>query len=81
MVIGALFGREGLDDDALAQRISRQFRERFFDSFGETSCRPLRQNVVEPEDGLGSCSVVVERTTMVLLNALAEAGVRLPSSR
>ena len=80
MVIGALFGREQLQDDTLAQRLSRQFRERFHDAFGETQCAPLRNNVVKSEGGLGSCAVVVERATMILLTVLAEAGVRLPTA-
>jgi hypothetical protein len=42
-----------------------------------TQCATLRREVVEPAGGLGSCSVVVDRATMVLLNVLTEAGVQL----
>jgi C_GCAxxG_C_C family probable redox protein len=75
MVIGARFGREALQDDALAQRLSKAFRERFLADLGETRCGPLRQNVVKVQGGLGSCDVVCERAAMVLLELLSEAGV------
>jgi len=75
MIIGALLGRVSLQDDAPAQSLTRTFRERFREAFGETECRWLRENAVHSEDGLGSCAVLVERTTMILLDVLAEAGV------
>jgi C_GCAxxG_C_C family probable redox protein len=77
MVIGALFGRSTLEDDALAQRLAKQFRERFVEAFGTTQCIRLREEVVEGENGLGSCAVLVQRTTMMLLQVLADAGVQL----
>lgn len=77
MVIGALFGRTTLEDDALAQRLTARVHARFVETFGISQCAALRAEVVEPEGGLGSCAVVVERTTMALLNVLAEAGVQL----
>jgi len=75
MIIGALLGRVSLQDDALAQSLTKLFRERFREAFGETECSWLRENVVHLEGGLGSCAVLVERTTMLLLDVLAEAGV------
>ena len=77
MVIGAVFGRSELQDDALAQQLTAEFRQRFRESLGESQCRWLRENVVAPEGGLGSCAVVVERATLILLDVLAEAGVSL----
>jgi len=77
LVIGALFGRITLEDDALAQRLAAQFRERFIETFGMTQCAALRENVVNVDGGLGSCSELVERATMVLLSLLGEAGVQL----
>jgi C_GCAxxG_C_C family probable redox protein len=75
MIIGALLGRVSLQDDALAQSLTKTFRRRFRESFGETECRWLRENVVLPQGGLGSCAVLVERTAVLLLDVLVEAGV------
>jgi C_GCAxxG_C_C family probable redox protein len=80
MIIGALFGRSDLSDDALAQRLARTFRERYWAAFEGTECRWLRENVVLPVDGLGACDVMVEQTTMILLGLLEEAGVRLSAN-
>ena len=80
MIIGALLGRVSLQDDALAQSLTKRFRERFREAFGETECSWLRENVVHLEGGLGSCAVLVERTTMLLLDVLAEAGVPVPDT-
>jgi C_GCAxxG_C_C family probable redox protein len=77
MIIGALFGRTTLENDDLAQRMAQRFRERFDETFDTTQCERLREDVVESEGGLGSCAVVVQRAVMLLLNTLAEAGVRL----
>ncbi len=77
MVIGAIFGRTTLEDDTLAQRLTEKMRERFFETFGTTQCVRLVEDVVESEGGLGSCDVLVERATMILLGVLADAGVRL----
>jgi C_GCAxxG_C_C family probable redox protein len=77
MVIGALFGREDLQPDEEAQRIACRYRERFLETFGETRCAPLRQNVVKVEGGLGSCAVVCERAAMVLLELLNEEGLAI----
>jgi len=75
MIIGALLGRVTLQDDALAQSLTKRFRERFREVFGETECHWLRENVVHSGGGLGSCAVLVEQATMLLLDVLAEAGV------
>jgi len=75
MIIGALLGRTSLQDDTLAQSLAKAFRERFSEVFGETECSWLRENAVHSEGGLGSCAVLVERTTVLLLDVLAEASV------
>ncbi len=77
MIIGAILGRATLQDDAQAQSLTKTFRERFVEAFGETECSWLREKAVQPEDGLGSCAVLVERTTMILLRVLTGAGVQL----
>ncbi|MGC9371440.1 MAG: C-GCAxxG-C-C family protein [Paracoccaceae bacterium] len=78
MVIGALFGRTTLEDDTLVQRLAAKLRQRFAETFETTQCVRLLEDVVRPaEGGLGSCAVVVERATMILLGVLADAGVYL----
>jgi C_GCAxxG_C_C family probable redox protein len=72
MVIGACFGREKLQNDAIAQHLTKTFRQRFLDVLSETRCDPLRENVVHVEGGLGSCAVVCERAAMMLLELLGE---------
>ncbi len=77
MVIGALFGRLEVDDDTLCQRLVKDLHTRFRDTFGGTQCAWLREHVVDAEGGLGSCEILVERATMILLDVLAAAGVQL----
>ena len=77
MVIGALFGRLEPDDDALCQRLVKDLYVRFRETFGESQCAWLREHVVDAEGGLGSCDVLVERATMILLDVLLAAGVQI----
>ncbi len=74
-MIGALLGRATLQDDAVAQRLSKRFRERFQETFGMT--QRLRQEVVKHEGGLGSCAALVSRVTMLLLHVLRDEGVQV----
>lgn len=76
MVIGALFGRSTLEDDAVAQQLTQKFRARFLEAFGTTQCQRLRREIVEPEGGLGSCAVLVPRVTRILLQVLGDVGVK-----
>ena len=72
MVIGALHGRDRLeDDDRRAMALAARYRELFHAELGETRCAPLRGRV-HAQDGLGSCSAVVERAADILLELLAE---------
>jgi len=74
MIIGALHGRNSLEeDDEPAQRLVTHYRERFAAELGTTRCDPLYERVHAP-GGLGSCSVVVERAARILLGLLAEQG-------
>ncbi|MBM4464139.1 MAG: C_GCAxxG_C_C family protein [Chloroflexi bacterium] len=72
MLIGALYGRNSLDDDDLpSQRLATRYRERFAAELGATRCGPLYERIHAP-GGPGSCSVVVERAARILLGLLAE---------
>ena len=74
MVIGALYGRSGLEeDDWPALRLATRYRERFARELGETRCGPLYKRAHAP-DGLGSCALVVERAARILLELLDEQG-------
>ena len=73
LVIGALWGRTDLtEDDTLALDLTARYRERFLDAFGGTQCVWLRENVVYCPGGLGACSVLVERATLILIEVLTE---------
>ena len=73
MVIGGQFGRthSGLDDGKV-RTLARRYRERFLTEFGHTQCASLRERVVLPRDGLGSCEVLVQRAAELLLSVLEE---------
>lgn len=72
MIIGALHGRNSLEEDDLpAQRLATRCRERFAAELGTTRCGPLYEQV-HASGGPGSCSIVVERAARILLELLAE---------
>ncbi len=72
MLIGALYGRNSLEeDDRLALDLAARYRERFLAELGPTQCGVLYERVHAP-GGLGSCSLVVERAARILLELLAE---------
>jgi C_GCAxxG_C_C family probable redox protein len=72
LVIGALLGRTELaEDDRPALNASTLFRARFLAKFGETRCAPLRERVTAP-GGLGSCALLIEQSTLLLLELLDE---------
>ena len=74
MIIGALHGRNSLEeDDEPAQQLTTRYRERFAAELGTTRCGPLYEQVHAP-GGAGSCSFVVERAARILLELLAEKG-------
>jgi len=73
-VIGGRLGRKSCDvDDELVQNVAWRFRERFLDKFGSTQCEQVRMRVKEP-GGMGSCAVLVEWVSGVLLQLIAETG-------
>jgi C_GCAxxG_C_C family probable redox protein len=72
LVIGALLGRtERSQDDRPALNAATLYRSRFLAEFGETQCAPLREKVTAP-GGLGSCGILVEQATLLLLELLDE---------
>lgn len=72
MIIGALHGRNSLEeDDETARQLATHYREYFAVDLGTTHCGTLYEQVHAP-DGAGSCSVVVERAARILLELLAE---------
>jgi len=74
LVIGGLLGRESLrEDDGPALSLATRYRARFLEEFGDTQCARLRQ-MVHALGGMGSCSVLVERAAVILLELLAEVG-------
>ncbi len=76
MIIGALFGRGSLEeDDQPAVDLAARYRERFLETFGYTRCDDLREQVVDPPGGLGSCGELVKRATTVLIALLEEKRV------
>jgi C_GCAxxG_C_C family probable redox protein len=72
IAIGALLGRSTqTEDDRPAMDLSSRYRAQFLAEFGETQCAKLGDWVHAP-GGLGSCSVLVERSTAILLRLLQE---------
>jgi C_GCAxxG_C_C family probable redox protein len=75
LVIGARFGRvDGGEDDQMAIELAARYWDRFLEEFGYTQCAQLRERVVDPPGGLGSCGTLVERAADILLRLLVEAG-------
>jgi C_GCAxxG_C_C family probable redox protein len=74
MIIGMLYGRARLtEDEQLARRLVREYRERFLTEFGATVCRPLRERFCG-SDGSGTCAPLVERAALILQEMLTQAG-------
>lgn len=71
LVIGALFGRLGLDeDDQRAVDLTADYRDRFLEGFGYTQCAQLREHVVHSPEGLGSSGALIQRAALILLDQL-----------
>jgi C_GCAxxG_C_C family probable redox protein len=74
LVIGGLLGRTSLSQsDRPALDLATRYRRRFLAEFGDTQCARLREKVVYAPAGLGSCSALVEKAAMILLELLAQA--------
>lgn len=72
MIIGALHGRNGLEEsDWQALDLATRYLKRFAAELGTTRCGPLYERVHAP-GGLGSCSLVVERAVLIILDLLTE---------
>ena len=81
IVIGTLHGRCEADaDDQAAELAAVRYRERFAEEFGTTRCGPIYSKVHAP-GGLGSCSYVGERASLILLEVLEEGSQRMPSAK
>jgi C_GCAxxG_C_C family probable redox protein len=75
MVIGGLFGRASVEeDDQQAVDLSACYRDRFLKEFGHTQCAELKEKVVDPPGGLGSCAALVKVAAGLLLDLMAAAG-------
>ena len=76
MVIGGAYGRVSLtEDDEPARTLAARFRERFLTEFGHTRCAPLREMGQAP-DGPGSCAELVERTALILFEAMDQTALK-----
>ena len=72
LVSSALLGRTDLrGDDRPAMNVATLYRARFLAKFEDTQCARLRDRIKAP-GGLGSCAVLVERATLLLLDLLEE---------
>ncbi|MBN1936559.1 MAG: C_GCAxxG_C_C family protein [Anaerolineae bacterium] len=73
LAMSALLGRTDCKiNDKPEMALAKGYRERFLAEFGHTICAPLRDQF--NPDGKGSCRLLVEQTTLTLLEFLAEAG-------
>jgi len=73
LVIGGLLGRTSLSQsDRAALTLATRYRRRFLAEFGDTQCARLREKMAYGSGGLGSCSALVERAAMILLELVAE---------
>jgi C_GCAxxG_C_C family probable redox protein len=67
LLIGALFGRTSVQQsDSKCQQLAARYRDRFAEQFGACRCCDVRR-------AHGSCSVLVERASRLLLDIVDEA--------
>jgi len=72
LVSSMLLGRTTLEqDDRPAMNAATLYRARFLAKFGDTQCARLRDRIKAP-GGLGTCAVLVEQATALLLDVLQE---------
>ena len=72
LMIGAVYGRTGPDeDDAECNRKVNEYRQRFLQQFGATRCLDLQASGYG-SDGQWPCSLLVERATRVLCGVMGE---------
>jgi len=71
LVIGSICGRDQAETDLQRCRDETVlFRDRFLEEFGTTRCETLLDQVVYADSGLGSCSLLTERTALILIAVL-----------
>ena len=73
-VIGGRFGRRSCEeDDTLVQDVASRFRQQFLEKLGATQCEQVRRLIKAP-GGMGSCEVLVEWASAVLLQLIDKVG-------
>ena len=73
LIISGLHGRATSDvDDTHALKLAARNRERFLAELGSTSCGVLRERVLATGQKKPCASLIVERSTEILLQVLEE---------
>jgi C_GCAxxG_C_C family probable redox protein len=73
LLIGALHGRTGADeDDSRCMRLASLYREQFAQTMGSTRCGELRARRYG-SSGTSPCATLVEQAVYILLEMLADA--------
>jgi C_GCAxxG_C_C family probable redox protein len=76
MLIGALHGRDGAEqDNTRVNALVQRYRQRFQAEFGTTTCEPLAQRVEANQNGFNDCAQVGERAAEILLDVLEQVPV------
>jgi C_GCAxxG_C_C family probable redox protein len=71
LLIGALYGRTGADeDDSRCMRLSSLYRDQFAQTMGSTRCGELRAGRYG-SSGTSPCATLVEQAACILLEILA----------
>jgi C_GCAxxG_C_C family probable redox protein len=73
LLIGALYGRTGADeDDSRCMQLASRYREEFVRAMGTTRCGELRADQCG-SSGTPLCATLAERAAVILLEVLADA--------
>jgi C_GCAxxG_C_C family probable redox protein len=73
LLIGALYGRTGADeDDSRCMQVASRYREQFVRAMGTTRCGELRAGRCG-SSGTPLCATLAERAASILLEILADA--------
>jgi len=77
MLIGYLYGRTSLkEDQTRCWELSREYRRRFLEALGGTSCHYFTQGRFNPENHRKCAEQVVLKAARILLDVLEEKEVR-----
>lgn len=72
LVLGLLFGREGLkQSDTRCLQLTKEWRDHFLAAFGHTQCAALRKQGMQ-NNGHSPCKGIVVQSVPILLNMIAE---------